>query len=496
MGEQKPSVFGLVLGYFYRKRGLKRKQAAERMGLADVGSLRKLEEGDVKLSRENLDLKVGLLGFSEEDVDAFLFGEGLIDPEPPPQPASPVALTPEELRRIDRAAMAAATATAEDVRAELIRWKKSQKAAAAHEEAEELWKSLKPLPPTDRRDLVTVFPHYRSWALVVRVCRESERMAAHDAALALELARFAVYIAERCPGEECWRARIQAEAWGFLGNARRVSNDHDGSDAAFARSKQLLEASAGADPDLLDATLLPDLEASLRREQRRFPEALALLDQAREASGGGAAAGRLLLQKEFILCLMGDFEGALEALKEARPLIEKATEPRLLSVLYFNTADTLCRLERYSAAAAILPKLRPLVLEQANDLDLCRLLWLESKIYAGQGQEERAIAGLEQVQRDLTVRELPYDAALSSLDLALLWLKRGRTAEVRVLALGMAWIFKAKGIHQEALAALKLFCDAARQEEATVELTRQVIAEVETIRRAAPPLPGTPAVRE
>ena len=485
MAKPVPDGFGLALGYLYRKLGLTRKEAAARLGYADGGTLRRLEEGDTKLSRENLDDTAGRLGFTSEEVDLFLFADRLIEPEPPRQPASPVALTREELRKIDRTVAAAAWATAEDLRARLIRWKKSRKAAAAHREAEGLWSRLKPLSPADRRALVTVFPHFRSWALVVKVCRESVRRAAHDASEALEVAGLALFIAERCPGEESWRARIQAEAWGFVGNARRVANDIAGADAAFARSKQLLEAAFGCDPELLDNSRLFDLEASLRRDEHRFPEALELLDQARDASGGGAAAGRLLLQKEFVLCLMGDYEGALAVLDEARPLIEEAREPRLLSVFYFNSADNLCRLERYTAAAAVLPKLRSLVLEQANDLDLCRLLWLSAKVDAGQGRPEQAIAILEQVQRDFTARGLPYDAALASLDLALLWLEQRRTAEVRELAMGMRWIFKAQGIDREALAALKLFCEAARQEEATVELTRRVIADIETIRRTA-----------
>ncbi len=387
-------------------------------------------------------------------------------------------------------------ATAEYTRLELARWKKALKAAAAHAEAEELWKTLKPLSPTDRRDLVTVFPHFRSWALVVKVCKESVRLAAHDAAVAVELAKFALYIAERCPGEECWQARIQAEAWGFLGNAWRVSNELDRADEAFARSKQLLAASAGADEHLLDASRLFDLEASHRRDQHRFPEALALLDKARDASGGGLAAARLLLQKEFILCLMEDYEGALEALREAAPLIESSGDPELLFALRFNTADCLCRLERYPAAARLLPKVRELALTQGHSLHLLRVLWLSSKIDAGEGRREKAIPALEQVQRDFTVRGLPYDAALASLDLAILWLEQGRNAEVRTLALGMAWIFSAQGIQKQALVALKIFCDAAQREEATVELTRQVIADIEKARRTGPPRPATSELPE
>jgi hypothetical protein len=58
---------------------------------------------------------------------------------------------------------------------------------------------------------------------------------------------------------------------------------------------------------------------------------------------------------------------------------------------------------------------------------------------------------------------------------------------VREQSENMAWIFVSKKIDREALAALKLFCDAAKQEAATVELARQVIAEVERSRRAGPP---------
>ena len=70
--------------------------------------------------------------------------------------------------------------------------------------------------------------------------------------------------------------------------------------------------------------------------------------------------------------------------------------------------------------------------------------------------------------------EQAYDYALASLDLALVLLAEGETAEVRRLAEEMLWIFKAESVHREALAALHLFCDAARCEAATVVLTESV----------------------
>jgi hypothetical protein len=89
---------------------------------------------------------------------------------------------------------------------------------------------------------------------------------------------------------------------------------------------------------------------------------------------------------------------------------------------------------------------------QAHELSLMRVLWLSTRVPAGQGKREEAMAGLEQVGRYFTERQLPYDAARAALELAALWLEVGRTAEVRELAVGLGWIFKAKKIHREALA--------------------------------------------
>jgi hypothetical protein len=43
------------------------------------------------------------------------------------------------------------------------------------------------------------------------------------------------------------------------------------------------------------------------------------------------------------------------------------------------------------------------------------------------------------------------------------------------LAQGLAAVFKSEGVHREALAALRLFREAAERETATPELTRNVL---------------------
>jgi len=324
--------------------------------------------------------------------------------------------------------------------------------------------------------------------LAERVSHESVRKAAHNAGEALELAELALEIAERAPGEESWRARLKGYCWAHLGNARRVANDHAGSHEAFSQAWHFWEAGADSDSGLLAGWRLYDLEASLRRDQRRFPEALHLLEQARAGCGNDPiAAGRILLNKEHVFDEMGDALGSLAALEEATPLIEGAGDARLFWVLLFKKTNNLVHLERYRGAAELLPKVHELAVELRNELDLVRVVWLRSKVAAGLGQTEEAIAGLEQVGQDFTALDLPYDAALSWLDLAVLLLKAGRTAEVRELAERMIRIFESKGIAREALAALQLFLTAALQEAATVELARQAIADIEQARRSAPP---------
>lgn len=123
-----------------------------------------------------------------------------------------------------------------------------------------------------------------------------------------------------------------------------------------------------------------------------------------------------------------------------------------------------------------MPKLRQLTKALKNDLDTKRLIWLEGRVAAGLGRRDQARAALEEVKRYFTVEQIAFDAALASLELAVLYLEEGRTSEVKSLAEEMFWIFDSQGVAEEALAAIRLFCEAAKKEEATAELARRMVA--------------------
>ncbi len=345
-------------------------------------------------------------------------------------------------------------------------------------EAPELWESLAPCTPEERRWLVAQLPEFQSWALVEELAEQSRRAAADDAAVAAELAALAIRVAKLVPGEEGWRRRLQGYATAFLANARRVAGNLKEADSLFAKAWTLWLSGATADPScLLAEWRLLDMEASLRREQGQFATALRLLDRARAAAPPEAEA-HILLNGVFTLEKSGDFAGALQALRDVAPLVEQRAEPRERWMLAFHVTLNLVDLGRFEDAAAALPAVQQQAAALGNELDTLRVQWLAGRIANAQGRTAQALSALEEVRAEFAKRRNPTDTALVTLELAVLYLEQGRTREVRELAAAMAWVFNAEGIRRELVASLRLFCEAAALEAATVEQATRLIAAV------------------
>jgi tetratricopeptide (TPR) repeat protein len=253
-----------------------------------------------------------------------------------------------------------------------------------------------------------------------------------------------------------------------------VCNELDAAEAASRKGRAFWERGAKGDPaGLLPEWRLFDLEASLRRDQRRFAEALKLHGRA-EALAPQAEAGRLLLNKAFTFEQMNACEKALATLDEAASRIDAQREPRHRFGLCYNRAICLCHLGRAGEAVTLLPEVRKLSVQLDNRLDRVRLGWLEGRVAAGLGRVEEARADFEQARSELDQLGLPYDYALASLDLALLYREQQRWPEIRALAVDMVKIFERHKIHREARTAMLLLQEAAAKEAVTVALLRRL----------------------
>jgi tetratricopeptide (TPR) repeat protein len=318
----------------------------------------------------------------------------------------------------------------------------------------------------------------KTWRFVEQLCHESEAAAAGDSERALKLAGLALRTAERAPGKAARRAKLEGYCWIFLGNARRVSGTLPGAELAFQRAEKLWMSWTGTTPIPLAAWRLPDRQASLRRHQARFAEALTLHDRALTLAPA-EAAGIILLNKAFTLEQAAQPEQALAVLQEAEARIDGARDPRLLFAVCFNRIVNLAHLERFQEAAERLPDVQAMAESGGRPLDSVRVLWLRSKIAGGLGRRSEAEELLDRVRRELLSREIAYDTAVASLELAVLYLEDGRrSAEVKAIAAELAPIFAAQQVARETLAAVELFCTAVQQETATAELVRGCLQEL------------------
>src|SRR5262249_181618 len=155
---------------------------------------------------------------------------------------------------------------------------------------------------------------------------------------------------------------------------------------------------------LLDEGRRLDLKASLRRDQRRLPEALELLDRALVADERGSYTGHLLIKRAKTLEEMGELEAAITVLPEAEPFTHSEKDPRLFLCLKHNLADYLSQAHRYEEAESLIPEVSAICARLGNELDRIRLRWVEGRIADGLGKTGQAIEILNQVRGDFAAR--------------------------------------------------------------------------------------------
>lgn len=338
------------------------------------------------------------------------------------------------------------------------------------------WAVLAECPDDTRQGLVQRGAQFQTAGFCELLCEESRKAAADSAERARRLAELAVEVAGRVSGSDGWRSRMQGYAGVHLANAMRVDgNDLPAAGEAFERARARWEAGAGEDSSLLNEARVMSLEASLRRAQRRVPEALALLDRALAIDRWGETPS-LLLGKARALFELGDYEASISVLQATVGYIDAEREPRQRCVALDLLLHNLCLLGRHAEAAEGLAELRAVGLTLGNRLDMVRLTWLEGKIAARTGPPEEAIALLKRVRAKFVTLNSSYHVALVTIELAEVLADLGRHAEVKTLARESAVVFRDQRVHVEAQRALALFCRAAEEEKASAEQLRGLLA--------------------
>jgi len=335
---------------------------------------------------------------------------------------------------------------------------------------------------------------FRDIALCKSFIEQCKTLRHSDPEGAQMLASLSVSLAERIelPERRAEVLDLQSRAWAELGNARRVAGDLAGAESDLSRAVRRAEQGTG-DRALL--VQLMDLTASLFVDQQRFTEALQLLDgveQMHRSVGDLHAAGRALFSKGTAAGLELEPQKAVRLLIEALQLLDARRDPNLVFMTVHNLLSYLVDSGRSTEAARLYAQSRALYAQYPGHLDHLKACWLEGRIAAAQGDDTAAEAAFREAQTGFADADLPYDAALASIELAAVWLRAGRTREIKGLVDEMVAIFRARNIRREAIGALLMLREACEREGATVALLRTVTTELQRLERepVRRPLPG------
>jgi tetratricopeptide (TPR) repeat protein len=353
-------------------------------------------------------------------------------------------------------------------------------------QAPELWARLAERPYAEQLREVEEDEDLHAWGLCQLLLQKSREATFSDPTRGVELANLALRVVRHLSKayDSNWVMELRARCFAYLGNARRVLGELRSAEDAFVKAEACLTRSTSGNVEVWAEIF--DLKSSLRRAQRRLDEALSLADEALSTYrdlGDGHGVGKALLQQAKILEEMDDLSRAINLLKEAVDEIDRIKYPRLFFYARYNLLGCLVLAGLFGDAEQLLPEVKGLFGESAQPLDLVRLRWVEGNIDLGLGRLGPAEAAFREVQREFLERQMGFDAALVSLDLARLYAQEGCTEDLKRLAAELMPIFQSRDVSREAILALLMFQRACEEERLTVDLVRQFSAHLRRERR-------------
>jgi tetratricopeptide (TPR) repeat protein len=269
---------------------------------------------------------------------------------------------------------------------------------------------------------------------------------------------------------------LRARCWVYMANFRRIRSDFHAAEHFLSLAEEHLQSGTHSPQERAYLLLI---RAGLHGELRQFEPAFALMDQVIAIHRWARDQRKLaesLITKSYLLDMARELEASLECLVQAEGLLDPLEQPWVALAVKQSRARLLNEIGCTERAAELLPEVRQLAQQVGSRLDRLRVRWVEGLVATNLGCTEEAEAHLRSV-RDEFIREgIAFDAALASLDLAVVLLSTGQLEETRELAQEMLPLFQSLDVHREAFAALILFHQTALNEQATANLVRDIAA--------------------
>jgi len=254
----------------------------------------------------------------------------------------------------------------------------------------------------------------------------------------------AKYVAERIektPYGAGFLSDLRVRAWAELANAYRVNELYRRCEAALRTSRKLLEEGTG---ELRLAAYLDEVQATLRKDQRRFSEACELHDEAFRAYrklGERHLSGRALVSKGITLRLAKDPRAAVKALRRGVALLDPARDPKLVDVARQDLLDALVDAGDLHGAVQILVQSDLREKLAGEPLNRARLRWVEGKILALQKRYAEAEQVFAEVRAGFREQKLEYVASVAGVDQTIMLVRQRKLHEAHLVARDLFLVF-------------------------------------------------------
>jgi len=342
---------------------------------------------------------------------------------------------------------------------------------------------LAALPTLDQIEVVKREHRFAKPQIVRKLVEQSQATRYRDPNEMLHLADLARLVSEACSptstGNELRLADLRTRAWGQSGNALRVSGRLRDAETTYTTAQRYRELGTG-DP-ALRAWLIEKI-TSLHIFQGRLESAFALSEEAGQIYrelGETHLLASTLVQKAIVSLYAGDTESGVRILNQAIPLIDHEEDPHLLLAACHNLVRAYIDLDRPEQALAIYSEARPLYREFGENTILLRAGWQEGQLLRDLGHLRAAEEALIRARRGFVERDLAYEVALVSLDLAAVYVKLRLVEELKETVAMTVPIFRSLRVGRETLGSLLQLQQVAGQEQQALELIRLLTAKIE-----------------
>ena len=306
-----------------------------------------------------------------------------------------------------------------------------------------------------------------------------------DPRAGLEVAPMLPRLAQAMPeghsaGERIEHLERRIKAYALWGSACRVAGQLEPAERRFRTAFLLCRKRRGT--QAIRAELYWRW-AALKSSQKQFEVALQLVDESVrifKAEGDHQGEGTALATRGAIHAAARRFSDAVSTLSQV--LSRFKLQPRAECSATHTLAYAVCQAEEPDLEAALLRLHRARqLLGPRRSVQKARIYWIEGTIFLRRGSafaergERRYLKALQGFQKF----QAPYEIALVSLDLSALYRFQKRWGELGELAADTYRRFRELREDKEALAALKLWNDAARARTLSEEILSDVKARLE-----------------